>query len=101
MAKIEASFPANEPNDRARKRIPFYARVSIQDIPERNSVLVFIDDSKMVKLLLYEYKVAGRMSFRQFHRNFLTRNDEEVALTSISGQGVRFEIMARRNKLSV
>lgn len=101
MAKMEASFPVDEANDNARKRIPFSARVSIQDVASEHTVVVSIDDLKMVRLLSDEFKVAHRMSFRALQQGYLTRNGQEVARTPITGQRVHFQIPARADELSV
>lgn len=92
---MEASFPLDEANDNARKRIPFSARVSIQDIAPEHTVIVSINDLKIVRLLSDEFNVAHRMSFRTLQQGFLTRNGQEVARTSITGQRVRFQIPTR------
>lgn len=91
MAKMEASFPTDEANDNARKRIPFSARVSILDIASEQTVVVSIGDSNIVRLLSDEFSSAHRMSFRALQQGYLTRNGLEVAQTPISGQRVRFQ----------
>ncbi len=105
MAKIEVSFPTNERiNDRARKRIPFSARVNIQDIASEKKIVVSIEDPKMVRIVSEEFSRAGRVSFRSFARMYLIRNKEEVERTSISTSftlGVHFQTLAKRGEPTV
>lgn len=104
MATIEMSFPVNEPNDRARKRIPFSARVSIIDIASEGRIVVFIEDSNMVRVASEEFSIAGRMSFKSLARMCLIRNGLEVARTSLTGPTgprVRFQTMLKGDELTV
>lgn len=89
MADIEASFPTGTNDERVR--IPIRSRATITDIASDSQIVVSIGDSSVVRQLSDNFRRYHAITFRSFSEDSVKRNGRSVGITSISGEGVRFQ----------